>query len=477
LRIERAQKLLLFAAALLAGCAVRHYQPAPISLPRSASELESRTLSDPGLEAFVEKNLGHRVTPWPPETWDLRLLTLAALYFNPSIQAARERIDAAQAAIITAGQRPNPALDASVGVPSPYLATLNLSVPIETAGKRGYRVQTARHLDQVAEFDLANTAWKVRSGVRAALLDYLLMARTLAELQSENQIQRQRVSLLQAQFAVGEIPRPEVDVAQIAETKTLLAVDAAVGRLDHAKAALAAALAIPVSALQDVDFSWPDLESPPGSEALSLPVIKRDALLNRMDVRRSLAEYMATESNLQLEVARQYPNVSIGPGFEYEESNSFFAPVASLILPIFNRNQGPIAEAEVARKQAATALLQTQAEVIAESEEAFALYSAALREFTHANDSLRVLQTGQEELARRSLTAGEVDRLTLNGVELQSSVAALARLDALNRAQTALGSLEDAVQMPLQGEFAVPKSVLPANSQTAARKEMSKHEQ
>jgi hypothetical protein len=44
---------------------------------------------------------------------------------------------------------------------------------------------------------------------------------------------------------------------------------------------------------------------------------------------------------------------------------------------------------------------------------------------------------------------GEEDRLSLNGVQIQSSVLARARLDALARAQSALGELEDAVQRPL----------------------------
>jgi len=47
---------------------------------------------------------------------------------------------------------------------------LDFAFPIETAGKRGYRVQSARNLDQAARFDLADSAWSVLSGVRLALL-------------------------------------------------------------------------------------------------------------------------------------------------------------------------------------------------------------------------------------------------------------------------------------------------------------------
>src|SRR5205807_4675533 len=105
--------LYLFAGVILTGCAVRRYQPAPIVPTQTASTLETRSLSDLGLHAFVEKNLGHEVTPWPTKTWDLATLSLAALYFNPLLEAARARVEESQAAIVTAGARPNPSLGRS----------------------------------------------------------------------------------------------------------------------------------------------------------------------------------------------------------------------------------------------------------------------------------------------------------------------------------------------------------------------------
>src|ERR1700731_536933 len=124
----------------LAGCAAQRYQAAPIVASASASRFESRNLADSGLQLVLEQNLGHPVSPWPPASWDLQPLSLAALYFNPALDSARARVAGTEAAIITAGARPNPTLSISPGVPTPYLLTLDFSIPIETAGKRGYRV-------------------------------------------------------------------------------------------------------------------------------------------------------------------------------------------------------------------------------------------------------------------------------------------------------------------------------------------------
>src|SRR5881394_601451 len=119
--------------AFLAGCI--HIAPAPIVPETTAQQLESRSLSDPGLQKFV----GDR------PRWDLDSLTLAAFYFHPDLDVARAEAAVARAAIITGGQRPNPTLTlpiehkAEAGL-SPWIVVLGLDIPIETANKRGARI-------------------------------------------------------------------------------------------------------------------------------------------------------------------------------------------------------------------------------------------------------------------------------------------------------------------------------------------------
>ncbi len=449
----------LLMAGLTVGCAARHYQAIPLVPSETASRLEARSIADAGLHAYVEAHLGHAVSPWPPKTWDLRMFSLAALYFNPAIETARARLAEAEAAAVTAGARPNPTLSIAPGIPSPYLFNLAIAMPIETAGKRGYRIQSARSLDQAAQFDLADSAWKVRSGVRAALLNSLLASRNLDTLHSEEEFRGEQVRLLEQRLAVGEIARPEVDLARIELSKIRSGIAAAEGQVFESKAALAASIAIPVAALAGIDLSWTDLESPPSAESLSPKTIQRDAVLNRLDVRRALAQYAAAEADLQLEIAKQYPDVQIGPGYTSEERNSFFTIGFSATLPVFNRNQGPIAEAEARRRKAAAAFLEKQAQVIAESERSLARYAAALKELAEADHSLRRLHDAQLERMQQAVQLGEEDRLALNGVQIESSVLARSRLDALARAQSALGELEDAVQRPLDPGDEVPKEL------------------
>src|SRR6516225_8601794 len=434
----------------MGGCTpVQRYRPAPLAPAQTASSLAARSLNDPGLRRFVEQNLGHELNPWPPQGWDLPMLTLAAFYFSPELDAARTRVVAAEAAIVTAGARPNPTITLTPGVPSPYLLGFDFQVPIETAGKRAYRLEEARSLSEAAKLDLAETAWKVRSGVRTALLDHFTAVRDLALLRSEEETRTQQVRLLGQRLQVGDIARPELEASRFALLQTQIAMHAAEGRLAETRAALAAAIGVPVSGMENVQLSWSEFEQPPAAQTLSPKLIQREAVLNRLDVRRALSEYAAAEAALQLEIAKQYPDFQIGPGYQLEERNSFFTVGLTVTLPIRNRNQGPIAEAEARRKEAAARLLSTQAQVIAQSEVALARYQAAFSEL-EARESLTKLQGEREQMITRAVQIGESDRLTLNDVMLERSAVAQAWFGALVRAQQALGELEDAVERPLE---------------------------
>jgi cobalt-zinc-cadmium efflux system outer membrane protein len=260
-----------------------------------------------------------------------------------------------------------------------------------------------------------------------------------------------QVAILEHVLSAGEITKVDVDLARIEASKTQVATRTAEGQSADARAALAAAVGIPVAGLNGAEFSWSNMDMPPAPESLSADQVQRDAVLNRLDIRRSLAQYAAAEAAVHSEIAKQYPNFNIGPGYTYEERNSFFTVGFSTSLPIFNRNQGPIAEAEGRRKEAAAAFVQTQAQVIARGERALAVYTAELNEVGEAQ-SLYQLQETQLQVVQQSIRAGADSRLNLDAVQIQLSVLARARLDAVGRAQRALGDLEDAVQRPLDHE-------------------------
>jgi outer membrane protein, heavy metal efflux system len=183
--------------------------------------------------------------------------------------------------------------------------------------------------------------------------------------------------------------------------------------------------------------------------------VRRQALLNRADILAKLSEYQAAQADLQMEIARQYPNIHLGPAYAWDQGDNEWSFGAALTLPVFNRNEGPIAEARARRKEKAAQFMALQARVTEDIDRAFEGYNASLKVLETA-DSLLSRQKKNFESAETRFRAGQTDRLAVMeaGQELISSK--LSRLEALVTAQTAAGKLEDAVQRPLNSSDAFP---------------------
>ena len=460
--------LLPVAAALLAGCV--HYAPAPVDPARQASELAARRLDDPGLQAWLAAAPGART----PAEWDLPTLSRVALYYSADLDVSRAELRAAQAAIVTAGARPNPSIfvpawysfNAAPG--SPWIVNPSFDIPIETAGKRERRIEQATHLSEGARIDLAATAWRVRSRVRAALLAHLVALRGLDLAQADAALRADTVALLRRRLDAGAVSRPEVSRAQREAATSELAAREAEGAVVSTRATLAGALGLPPEALEGVALAWAPLDAPPPVGALPRRDVQRSALLERLELRGALADYAAAESALALEVAKQYPDLHLGPGYQYDQGQQEFQIGIGVELPIFDRHQGPIAEAFARREAAGAKLLALQASIVADLESALASYRAERAALDDA-DQLLDLARQREREAVRAFDLGEADRLDLVSARLERNDAERTRLDALAKAEAGLGALEDTGQRPLDAGVAAPEAAETSPRAEAAR--------
>jgi outer membrane protein TolC len=472
-RLESLARALLgcFAVAVVftSGSGCIRYRPLPIEPPLLETQYRSRTVADPGLREFIQANAPNKITEWPPRVLDLEALSLIAVYFSPDLDVARSQVAIAQAGMIRAGTRVNPTIDTEAGYnanpESHKLFSLLPKFMIETAGKRGLRIVEAQKRLQAARLALAEEGWRVHSRVRRAFYDYQLATRARDLLRVEESIRAEIVDIFDKRLAVGEAARPEYDVFRVDLINTRAGLRKSEGEVARTLAGLATAAGLPAAAVKDLVIDTPTLESPPGEGALPLAAVQRAGLLHRIDVQRMLTEYAAAEAAVQLEVARQYPNIELGPGYVFEEGFNRYVLAASMpSVPLFHRNRGLIAEAEARRQRVERQFIALQAAAIGELEEAMAQYRAALVEFEETGRMVGV-ERSREAAARRALVVGEGDRLGLATARLQTVTAERARLDALMRVRTALGALEDAVQHPLENGLVVRQP-----SETSPRK-------
>ena len=439
---------------LLAGCATFHRED--LSPSQTASEFESRTLSGAELKKYLEQNLHKEIAPWPPEHWDFAMLELAALYYHPDMDVARARWGVAEAGVITAGARPNPAIsllgqhhsDTPGGV-SVWTWGSSLDIPLETAGKRGYRIRKAEHLSEAARLNVATIEWKIRSRLRRNLLALYSSSERERLLKDELAIGRAIAGIFDCRLAAGESSGFEAMRSRVDLEKTSLLLSESRKKKAESRVSLAGAIGLPVDALNGITLSFGLFERQP--EAVDPGEARKRALLGRPDIGAALAEYEAAQSALQLEIARQYPDIHIGPGYEWDQGDNKWSLGISLELPVLNRNEGPIKEASARRKEAAAKFRALQASVIGEIDTARASYREALKKLKTA-DSLVATEEDRMRMITKRFDSGDTDLLDLDLAKLDLSAAGLSRFDALVSAQEELGRLEDALQAPLERE-------------------------
>ena len=87
----------------------------------------------------------------------------------------------------------------------------------------------------------------------------------------------------------------------------------------------------------------------PGSIPAAVQQPSQEQLLKHPALLAAMAAHQTSEAELQREIRKQYPELSVGPGFEHEDGNSKVGIGVGVNLPLWNRNQQGIAEASAER--------------------------------------------------------------------------------------------------------------------------------
>lgn len=466
------------ALGFLAGCVT--YEPKPFVPTDTAAAFDQRSLQSPALRAFIEKQLGQELKVWPPHReppgWTLPLLTLAAYYYHPSLGVARANWAEAQAAVVTAGGRPNPTLTLSPGYNfnaasgvTPWMPGVAFDLPLETMGKRALRVLRAQQSAEAVRWQLSAAAWQVRAGVRDALINYNDAAKRFQLLYQQHQLHEQWLQRLQERAAAGALSRAELMPTRIALEKLRLELTEQNRGQTQLKARLAEAVGVPLGGLViGTGAAW----SFPQSSRLATIEARQRALTRRADIAALLAEYAAAQAALRLEIAKQYPDVHLGSGFQWDQGESKWTFLnVSAELPLLNRNQGPIAEAQARRASAAARVEAAQAKAVAEIDAALAAHNAALDRL-NSLDQLLAQQKRQAESIEAQVRAGALDVVDRLGAQLELAQFELLRWDASVKATQAVARLEDALQTPVDSNHSAiaPGKLVETNPRAAKEK-------
>lgn len=358
-------------------------------------------------------------------------LALAERY-NPRLKAASAAVDAASAGIRTASAYVNPTLTfgtigrqqaiQNTAVPG-MLNGFSFNQPIELPNLRKTRINAAEINRQSMEYTVRETRLEVLGNVRQAYLEVLRR-------RSERDAAKENLALLedlrrriQAQVSVGEAARLELVRSDAELASARIQVQSAELRRTIAMSGLYAAIGTPLGNVE--------LVAPPDRPLILPPLeeLRSQAVVSHPSVAFAESETRRGEAILSFEKAQRMPQPTAWVDVFQQPDAAQYRFGLSLTLPVWNKREGPIAEAQANQRRTAAQAQQRRLEISAAVERAYNLYIVA-------SQQVEILEAGTLRSAESAVQAAEAafkfgERGIVEVLDAQRVLRA-ARLDYLN---------------------------------------------
>lgn len=317
---------------------------------------------------------------------------VVALFYrrNLALIAARFNVDSARAGEIVASAMPNPVLSVNLSEfngrmfkdkQSGNLPAISpqLELLVETAGKRRLRMESGELGTEAAEFDLLDTTRTLVNAVRHAFYA-LLLAQMNADTARDSLTRYGRILEANAiRLQAGDIAETDYTRIEVESLKAQGDMDRAQTALDQARADLLLLLGWPDAGarLQAAD-AWPDV-SLEGEKGDRERLVAR-ALQARPDLMAARARIEQAHKNLTLARRLTIPDVTVSAWYARDPGNYFTDTGGvglSVPLPLFYRQEGEIAKADISLNAAEAFLRQAEQNVRADVVKALAAWKSA----------------------------------------------------------------------------------------------------
>lgn len=374
---------------------------------------------------------------------------------NPTVRAQEQSVVSNRAAEVTAALRPNPTLQNDT-----TSATLGIYQEFEIGGKRAARIRSAKLATAISQTDAADTRRTLMLNLRQAFVAALQAESDLQFAQQNLAAYHRTVDINRQMLQQGEIARADFLRIELQTLDFQTDLNEAALDLKTAKATLRGLLG--QGNLPD-DFNVVgELKAAPFD--MDLAELKRLAFQNRPDLKSATTGRDKAAADLRLAQANRWPDPTIGTSFLHtgneipgpnwfepffpkgSTSNAMGVGVASLPLPIFNRNQGEIARARSEEIRANLLAEAEQSQVMQDVESAYAQFVSAreqlkLYEGTYLSEAKESLDI--EEFSFHKGGASILDYLdaqrTYRATQLAYRQQLASYLNALAQLQTAAG--------------------------------------
>jgi cobalt-zinc-cadmium efflux system outer membrane protein len=406
---------------------------------------------------------------------------LVALFFNAELRAARSASRVQAAGAEQAGRWEDPSFGVDLArvlqsVPEPWRIGASIGITLPLFGRQDAERDAASAEARAATAEAALAEWRVVGDVRAHWLawsvalrrvdalethiaDMATVGRIAAKLQSLDEIPAAAARAIAIEQAGAEDARAELLAEAEAERLRLVAL---MGLVPGAPVKL---LPGQVNA-DELPVGGPIDQPPVGwkpesvTERAAVPAWQERLERSSIELALRRAHHDSAEQSLKLEINKQYPGLTLGPGVEKDQGETSAGVGIGITLPLFDGNARGIAEARAKRDAAASEYAAAYEGAVAELAAAqLAANAAAARKHRLAAGLMLLVDKQLQELAALA-ERGEFDPL----MQLEALRARLEARESVLAAEAAAGGARLRMAAVLGPPRALPVVNAPVNA-------------
>ncbi len=352
LRVIACSLIISLLCILMQGCVKHTYKSEPINTDSVLNEINSWSIDNPGLNKFLE-SIGLSREILNTNVFSIKRLYLTGLYFDPDMQVAYKKWKKAHIATDRSNYKINPEFsipfehhsDTSDGQ-SEWTIGAVLSFIYERRDKREARYAKAEINLLNARLEMTRVAHERYGSIEEKYHAYVVTQAKIAETENEIKVLKELSEQLQKKYELGAVSQFELSTINLEMQQRLFQLSLQESSLQENKDNLLAMTNLAYSEFDEIEiehihpivFTKEVYQNTEFLEADTASLQKK-MLDNNFEMTLELNSYAQSESDLRLEIEKQYPDLVLSPGFIFDQSDNIWALGTSWILPLFDNSK------------------------------------------------------------------------------------------------------------------------------------------
>lgn len=410
-------------SSFFSACSFLEYNEAKIKVTNINEELSQASVDNKEFLDFLTKQ-GYNEQELPMQNWKLNDLLFAQEFYNREIALAKSEWDIVKSNEALKTLKPESSIGINIGKSdsneeiSKNIYGGGISFMFESANKKIIRHEIAFNKIQSAHLTYQISIFENKIKLLEDLISYLENQDLIIVQKKKVKLNQSILHMVKKRFDLGLASQVDMDRYTLAISGSYQLLISLQIKQENLKRDLATHVGMKFQKFNLIPINANHIKTrlKKSSEAFSINQkiieIKRAATLNSLSLRKLLADYAISESELKYEIAKQYPDYIFSPAYTYDLGNYIWSLGIDSVISSSKRNEILINKAKKIRGVQASKVYNYQLNLINRAESLLPRFEGLNRELKHLYPLIESRKRLEGQL-RRQHENGLIDRLDL----------------------------------------------------------------